>query len=201
MKILAITPVVDYFEIAKTAIDSLECDTYVISDNPEFKGDINNTEKKYCNGSWNIGMKHFLNNDYDWLVFHSSDVIMQKNWIKKVPFRKKEIYFPTLAKSFETLEEELREEKLLEGQPAGFTFILSREAVEIVFPIPEKLKLWFGDEYIIRKLRNRGYKIVQTSACAYHYGSISVSNSKTSHKVIEEDKLEWEKLCKTNFLN
>jgi hypothetical protein len=197
MKILATTPVNDHIDIAKHAISTYGCDTYIISNNKylDIKADLVNDPTEWCNGAWNQAMKYFLEGDWTHLALGTSDVIMKEDWKSFIPFREKEVWVPTYANSLEKLPDTIGEERLLAGGVAGAFTILPREAVEIVYPIPSKLKLWFGDEYIFDKLKRHGWKVMQYAGCAYHYGSISIaSNQHEALKVIEEDKIAWANL-------
>jgi hypothetical protein len=140
-------------------------------------------------------MAVLLNNDWDYLALGSSDVIMHKDWEKLIPQRNQEIWVPTYADSLELLENQRGEEKELKGGVAGAFTVLPREAIKIVYPIPRELKLWFGDQYIYEKLRGLGWKVMQAEFTAYHYGSLGIFGNPDSNKVIEEDKVAWQKYC------
>ena len=66
---------------------------------------------------------------------------------------------------------------------------------EAVYPIPEGIKLWFGDEYIFTKLIKLGYEMrVYYNLRGVHGNSRSVSENPRSYKTIELDKIAWQKI-------
>lgn len=209
--ILASFPIYSNPEIAKSALESLkpdpvfdipgEVDLFIVVNNPLYRYVVQgiphviNRGNNYCNGAWNQAMKYFLDGEWDYLAIGSSDVIMGKNWHKMIPKDDNEIWVPTFAPSLEHLRNWRGERKELKGGVAGAFTVLPRKAVELVYPIPKKLKLWFGDEYMYGKLRENGWKIMQAEFTAYHYGSLSIQTNPESARIIEEDKIEWRKYC------
>lgn len=202
MKILATTPVSDHLGIYLKAVDSYGCDTFVVSNNKDLpiEADIVNDPSLYCNGAWNQAMEYFLKGDWTHLALGTSDVIMQSDWKKFIPRRKNEVWIPTYIESLDNLGYVIGKRELLEYGVAGAFTILPRAAVEIVYPIPEQLKLWFGDQYMYEKLRKHGWKVMQYKGVAYHYGSISImSNQHEALNIIEADKVAWSELPEDVF--
>jgi hypothetical protein len=80
------------------------------------------------------------------------------------------------------------------GTP-GVLICLNKTHANLVYPIPETLKVWFGDNWIYDGLRGVGYKtIIVNNLITYHSGSQNVSKVKGISEIIEQDKIEWEKL-------
>ncbi|MCR4307653.1 MAG: hypothetical protein NUV80_03760, partial [Candidatus Berkelbacteria bacterium] len=98
---------------------------------------------------------------------------------------------PSYTISLEVLSTADHKRRELKGQPAGACTLLPKEAVRLVYPIPDGLRLWFGDEYMYGKLKSEGWKIVQGEFNAYHYGSLSIASNPESNEVIAQDKLNW----------
>jgi hypothetical protein len=75
---------------------------------------------------------------------------------------------------------------------AGVFIVMSRKMAEIIYPIPEYIKVWFGDNWIYDTLRGLGYR---TAVCsdlkAFHYWSKNVSIVKGISQLIEQDKEVW----------
>ena len=62
--------------------------------------------------------------------------------------------------------------------------------IELIYPIPETLKVWFVDNWIFDGLRKLGYKtLVLKNLLTYHSWSQTVSKVKGISEIIEQDKL------------
>lgn len=156
---------------------------------------IVNPENIYVNPAWNKGMEFFLKGGWDLLAIASSDVVMPDKWrdVVETCYEPGEVYVPTIVPHLQILEPAVAEKKEVEGNVPGFFFILSRAAVELIYLIPEEIKVWFGDEYIFTKLKKAGYKIMQLTGVECHHFQSSSWDEETP-KIIEEDKRAWKKL-------
>ncbi len=78
--------------------------------------------------------------------------------------------------------------KTLPGR-GGWCLFFRPETVRLFLPIPERLKLWYGDDYIHWILDRNGYKCesLMDSYCL-HYISKSISEYPDKVKVIAEDR-------------
>lgn len=200
MNILASFPIYNTPEVTGAAIQSLgPVNTFFVVNNPELdflvhdRPHVVNNENNYCNGGWNQAMEYFLKGECDYLLLSSSDVIMGPHWWEKLPLEQ-EVWLPTYAPNLELLKNWRAEYRKIEGNPQGACTLLPREAVKVIYPIPETLKLWFGDEYMYGKLRNQGWKLMEGPFTAFHYGSLGIFSSKEAYDVIESDKIAWSKL-------
>lgn len=204
---LATMPIYNAPDLTRRSIESLgSVDKYlvyntVMPDIYEKYGGFRFKENKGCNPAWNEGMRYFLKGKWDWLMLGSSDVILHDRWrelfdqIEPVD----EVYVPHWTKSEEEMriiDHELHPLKTeLTGGVMGAFIFLPRKAVEVVYPIPRGLNLWFGDEYIFTKLRNRGFRVMQLDHLfAYHHVSTGISGNPEAEKIIEGDKVIWGKL-------
>lgn len=207
--ILASFPIYNTPEVTTHAIASLGAvDKYFVINTPPLEylagkyKHIVNEENNYCNGGWNQAMEYFLKGKWKYLALGSADVIMSRHWFDKIPQRDNEVWVPTYSSSLELMENTRGEKLEFTGGVAGAFTVFPREAVRIVYPIPEQLKLWFGDEYMFNKLRSKGWKVFQATFTAYHYGSLGVyQDQHTSNSIIEQDKLEWELIKEKNERN
>lgn len=162
---------------------------------------IHNPENIYVNPAWNQIIDYFLKGDYDYLLIMNSDLVLHKDWknvldnwfltnISSIPV-------PVISNDKRLLDKELEPQtctEVHEGTP-GVLIILSRMEAQTIFPIPESIKVWFGDNWIYEGLRKLGYKtIVLSNLITYHSGSQTVSRLKGISEIIEEDKIAWEKL-------
>lgn len=148
---------------------------------------IHNKENIFVNPAWNQIISFFLNNDYDTLVIMNSDIIMEKGWsgvLNKV--ETDIIAVPNLGSASEDVE-------VHSGTPGVFIH-LNRKQAEIIYPITDCIKVWFGDNWIYQILRTLGYKTIvyhELKANHYHSGSQNVSRVKGISEIIEEDKRQW----------
>ncbi len=217
MKILVTFPFFADPEIAIRAYESFsnipDVDIFTIDDNakPEVKRMIEsnhipinvvNEKDQFATGCWNQAMKYFLEHpEYDILRIGFSDVVMQNGWkeILEANFDEDEAILPTFTKTPDELATVSQEpavgvkEVTTKGTPADCVF-LSRKMVELVYPVPEEIKLWYNDEYIFTIMRNTGHRVVLLeNLFAHHYGSMIINGvySQESHDQIEIDKKNW----------
>jgi hypothetical protein len=196
MKILVGIPVIAHAEITRLAIDSVvgESDVLVIDNNADattklmlMREDISvieNEENIFVNASWNVFLDVFLKTDYDTLVIMNSDLIMQPGWSEKLDSN--QICIPTDGTHLEDVV-------VTEGTPGVFIH-LNREMAKIIYPIPDYIKVWFGDLFIFSVLRRLGYQtVVKAGLIVNHYngGSLSVNIVPNKEAIIEQDKANW----------
>lgn len=151
---------------------------------------IANAENKYVNPAWCQILKYFLASDYEQLIIMNSDLIMMPGWSEHLVDG--EICIPTDGSHTSDIE-------VFEGT-AGVFIHLNKEMANLVYPIPESIKIWFGDNVIFGKLRKSGYKtIIKSKLIATHYqnGSQTVKILPGISELIELDKLAWAEIEKT----
>lgn len=161
---------------------------------------IHNKENIYVNPAWNQIIKNFLSSDSDYLLIMNSDLILRVDWkteldayLSKNP---NDIPVPLILTNKDVLNRDFgnSEQEVFEGTP-GVLIILNKVQANLIYPIPETIKVWFGDNWIYEGLRKLGYKtVVLSKLVSYHSGSQNVSKVKGISEIIENDKLEWAKL-------
>lgn len=163
---------------------------------------LSNKENIYVNPAWNQIMDFFLGSYCDYLLIMNSDLTLQTNWKNALDAHLTKYHLdipvPVISNDRKILNErEVNDNGLtfvFEGTP-GVLIVLSKEHVKKVYPIPETIKVWFGDNWIYEGLRKLGYKtVVLSSLLSYHSGSQNVSKVQGISEIIEIDKLEWAKL-------
>ncbi len=160
-------------------------------------GVIHNPENVGVNPGWNQLVEHFLAGDWKWLVIASSDVTMANNWADVLRSRMdtpNAVFMPRLVDNIHDINRKAPETVTvaLEATP-GFFYCMPREAVEIAFPIPEGIKIWFGDEWVFTKLRRLGWQTqIVNNMLAHHVWSSNITSQ--CIKLIEEDKVAWESI-------
>lgn len=149
-------------------------------------------ENILVNPAWNIGMTYFLQGDWTHLVIINSDLVLHKDWSKLMPVIWEPDKIPCVLQGRSEGEIQLNNESHEVEVCEGIFIFLSREQVEKVFPVPHQIKLWFGDDYIYRKLGLKKY--CYHNLVGIHGNSRGVSVTPNKSEIIERDKIEWEKL-------
>lgn len=203
MRILSVVPVLYDIVYTDLCLKQITGDLLVIDNNAEplIKARIEpynkiiNAENIYVNPAWNQAMKFFLDGDYDLLCLISSDVILMNDWESFVRqfYIPDSFMFPKLihtgifpANYFEGSY------KILGKNNPGFFLTLTRSMAERSYPIPEDLKIWFGDNWIYN--RNPGSPHLEYSNfMAIHGNSRSVVRVENVTQIIEQDKINWQK--------
>lgn len=163
---------------------------------------IRNLENIYVNPAWNQIILHFLTHDYDYLLIMNSDLILHKDWSNVLDFYLNThpdiIPVPVISTDSrianKKVELSFSYTEVFEGTP-GVLIVLNKEHAYNIYPIPEIIKVWFGDNWIYENLRGMGYRtLVLNNLLSYHSGSQTVSKVKGISEIIEQDKIEWGKL-------
>lgn len=159
---------------------------------------VSNEKNVYVNAAWNQIINHFLQNDYDYLVIMNSDLTMKFPWhyICKERWAKdpNEILIPNINpdKEYDPYPYYLSAKVVSSGTPGVF-ITLNRKQAEIVYPIPEEIKIWFGDQFIYEVLRGLGYKtVVVPNLIGTTSWSQTIAKVPEAPAIIEEDKKQWE---------
>lgn len=200
MKILVGIPVISSPEMCKLAIDSVvdEADVLVMDNGAgddmremlkhyTFNLDVligRNHTNIYVNSCWGQILEYFLQTDYDTLIIMNSDLILAPRWSDQL--EEGVLCIPTDGSHKEDVV-------VTEGTPGVF-IQLTKDMAKIVYPLPDYIKIWFGDLFIFSVLRGLGYKtIVKAGLVGNHYygGSQSVNIVPDKDKIIEEDKVQW----------
>ena len=159
---------------------------------------IVNKENVFVNKAWNQIMEWFLSHDeYTHLNILNSDLRLMKGWesfLERV-WDPNLIPLVTETTGVPPIENGNNSHKIVSGGHAGICIILSRQQVEAVYPIPEGIKVWFGDNYIWGVLQNKyGLRLaLYEYFYASHGNSRSVSQVEGVYDLIEADKKAWKK--------
>lgn len=159
------------------------------------EGVIHNNKNVGVNPGWNQIVSHFLAGDWKWLVVASSDVTMANDWATVLRSKMdvpKAVFIPRLVDNVHDINRRGPETvEVVHSATAGYFYCMPREAVEIAFPIPEEIKIWFGDEWVFTKLRRLGWETqIVNNMLAHHVWSSNITSQ--CIKLIEEDKVAWE---------
>ena len=149
-------------------------------------------ENIYVNPAWNEAMKYFMAGDWDVLIIANSDLWVALGWYEAL---EQGMAHPLTVCS--PSSRVMEEDALAGAGVPGHCICLTREAVEIVYPIPSELRVWFGDSWIYGWLAGIGWTVrVLKDMRAGHQASQSVAGIPGIHDIIEEDKAAWAALEK-----
>ena len=162
---------------------------------------ISNEKNIYVNPAWNQIMKFFLEwKQYDYLIIMNSDLIMQDDWYQALQLfyskeeNKNKIPVPIVSDNIHVKDIDDTDFWKLTGGIAGVFIVLPRKVVELCYPIPESIKIWFGDNWIYDIARKNGFEcgvLNNLRAMHYHNGSQNVGRVEGISELIENDKLAW----------
>lgn len=151
----------------------------------------------FVNPAWNKMIATFISGGWDYLIIMNSDLVPFGAWDEICRNRWKvnpdEILIPRMdeiPRHFSTAVSNAK--TVTEGTPGVFITI-NRKQAEMVYPIPEYCKIWFGDQFIFSVLRRVGFEtVIPTNLFASHAWSSTVSRVPGISKMIEDDKIQWE---------
>jgi hypothetical protein len=161
-----------------------------------------NPENVYVNPAWNQAMKFFLDNkEYDYLILMNSDLTMHKDWVDKINYCFNEFpeysFIPKMSKDKNDLNKGvslMHDFTIVHNGTPGVFITLSRKQATWCYPIPEDIKVWFGDNWIYDIIRTFSKTVIPDGLISYHHWSQTVNAVKGVHEVIEQDKIAWEKI-------
>ena len=197
---------VDVLLINNGAEDSVKKVINFYNKNKENVSIVNFPENIYVNPAWNYIIDFFLTirDKYNYLCIMNSDIIMQKQWNEVLNYLYKttnynDVLIPTQLQDKTLVDKDInikdsRFQGVFSGT-AGVCILLSRKQAEIIYPIPDYIKVWWGDYWIYNILRKLGYNtFVVSNLLAYHWsgGSQTIQKIPGISALIEEDKVQWE---------
>ncbi len=154
----------------------------------------------YVNPAWNQIIHTFLSGylSSDYLCIMNSDIIMHKQWKEVADYiyneNKDDILIPTQLQDRNLINKDIHiKPKAMQGVfsgTAGVCIFLNRKQAGLIYPIPDYIKIWWGDYWIYTILRNLCYNtFVVDNLLAYHCGGGSQNVSKVEgiSELIEKD--------------
>lgn len=144
----------------------------------------------FCNGGWNRIMEYGLHGCFDIIGLGCSDVVLDVGWYENLlrhAERPNEVWIPALG------DEAKDAPKTVHGGLPGYFTFFPRKAIESVYPIPDGLRQWFGDQYMYEKLRRESWStVILNDVRATHRQSAVMMATPEVYEVIEQDKIAWE---------
>jgi len=163
----------------------------------EFKGEIevvHYIENIYVNPAWNLIAWEFLRSSSFVLAIANADAILSPGWGKKLlqaSMRQGEYWRGNGVR--ERLELFDSDPLPPEAHSAGVFFAMARRDVARVFPIPEELRIWYGDTWIWTTLKRLGRREATVDGIrVWHAGSVSSSRLPEFHEIVCQDQMLWQ---------
>jgi hypothetical protein len=157
----------------------------------------------FVNPIWNKFMEYFLNTPkYTHICILNSDIILHHDWMNALNeamkvFKPDQIFLPIQLQDKTKLQERTDYSKVryneIDGGYPGIFILLNKEQCSFVHPIPEQIKVWFGENWIWEILKAHGNRmlILEELKC-WHEGSQTIKRVDGIHEIIEQDKISWE---------
>lgn len=162
---------------------------------------IRNDVNMYVNYGMNQVMYNFLTRpEYDYCILLNSDVVMHPDWDivlrNRLAVDPNESTMPTMIddKHFSNVNitTEYQEGTVITGGVNGAFTVLNRKQVEVVYPIPESIRIWYGDNFWYSIVRGMGHFTRRApNLLGYHCASQNVSRVPEAGEIIEQDKIAW----------
>lgn len=154
---------------------------------------IYNDKNRFCNGAWNQIMDYGYVNHYDIVGLGSSDAQLHTGWHTTLTDRAAqhtdEVWLPEIGEPGTGFTPEAEH---IAGGIAGYFSFLPKKAILPVYPIPLRLRHWYGDQHIFDTLRGLGWKVtVLRNMRAYHQQSAITAVTPEAYEAIRLDQIAW----------
>jgi GT2 family glycosyltransferase len=144
---------------------------------------IRNEQNRYVNPAWNQVMEFFLArlDRYDLLVLANSDLVLDADWATKL--RRHRAADP---------RDQLMFGKAADDSSMGAFFAMTAAVVRAVWPIPDDLLIYGGDDFIFEVNRRVGFaETVIESLTMFHEVSGTISKSPELWEIGRRDNQRW----------
>jgi GT2 family glycosyltransferase len=163
---------------------------------------IRNEGNESLSKCWNRVLQAGLDHGADLLCLANNDIIVGPGWLDAIVKEEKKgdkaYWLPNGSLDGNHLDQQARDRvktgKTYPGR-AGWCMFFRKETVQEFLPIPEELRLWYGDDFIHWKLKQAGYSmLVVDDCCCYHYGSKTVQTIGAIQHIIDADKATYNRI-------
>lgn len=195
-------PSVDVIAIDNGGSTDVKLALYEMSSEIEI---IKNPKNVYVNPAWNQLAAKFLASDAEILVVANADLAAAPGWSLSLLMRYEwakhsdtpEFWFGRIVHN---LDEAMPfyEPSMKEAPPgtqgtAGSFFAMPRRAVELAFPVPAELLIWYGDGWIHTLLSHAGHRglVLQDLVC-WHRGGVSTGHVHERTPIVDREKVIWD---------
>lgn len=158
---------------------------------------INNETNLGISVAWNQGLRVALASDAEVIILANSDIVASATWgdaLVEAMEKYSGLYFLASGCAREELNNG-SDGGLIPGR-AGWFLALPRELARLVYPIPEELFIWYGDDYIHETAIDNGWQCaVIPRMRIFHQGSVGVFRLPNYTDRIAQDKIEWQRIA------
>lgn len=153
----------------------------------------------YVVPAWNRFLKHFLEGQYTHIAILNADLILRRNFVERLMefwelypdasplaamVNKEEIFYPE--------NEQPAEFRLITSGYPGIAIALTRKQAEMVYPIPEDIKVWYGDDWCQQILNAMEVPtLLYNKLQVFHEGSATVGSVPGISHMINLDHEAW----------
>lgn len=167
------------------------------------------THRNNTNGSiykaWNQLLVAALAHKPEYICLSNNDVIVSRGWLNPIirEFEKdpKRYFLPngnlTDRTTFEADAARVSTEQTGITKPGrgGWCLFFTPDQVREFLPVPEELILWYGDDFVHRKLAAAGYRCETVmDCCVLHLGSVSFFRRSDYVKIVAKDRETYYRL-------
>ncbi len=158
-----------------------------------------NTGNESLSKCWNRIVQAALDAGAEIICLTNNDIVVGPGWLDQIMAEAKKdsksYWLPNGALPYQNFEDRVRSRqktgRTYHGR-GGWCLFFTREAAMTFLPIPEELRLWYGDDYIHWKLAKAGYKgLTADDCCAYHFGSKTVETVGRIQHIIDADRAAY----------
>jgi GT2 family glycosyltransferase len=170
--------------------------------NPYVK--IRNDKNESLSKAWNQALRASLEMGAELICLANNDLQVGPGWLDAITAQhrkgEKSYWLPNGSLSPDRLEEARTLPKTGGTRPgrAGWCLFFPAEAARLILPLPEELRLWYGDDWIHWKLGREGYRCFTADDCyVYHFGSKTVQAIQAAgpiQAIIDKDRETYYKL-------
>jgi GT2 family glycosyltransferase len=172
---------------------------------------IRNETNRWVYGGWNQLLARALGDKPEYVCLMSNDVQVAPGWLPPMIREMdrslgRRYLLPNGNFPAGNFEGEVRKyvagsvplltSKVVPGR-SGWLLFFRAEDIPLFYPIPETLKLWYGDDWIHWSLKRNGFSCLSVmDSCALHYGSktLQVMDQSEKVRIIAQDKVEYRRL-------
>jgi len=151
---------------------------------------LKNSENIGVNASWNLGRKL---SKYKYITIMNNDIRIHKDFLKEtLETMEADVSIGLCSSKIsdkieDVLNQEYHPENSIDVESmSGNCFTISKLASDEIGPIPKELFTFYGDDFILSRIKQLGYRsVLMESNYVFHYGHVSIYKWKKTEKILE----------------
>lgn len=156
---------------------------------------LRNEGNESLSKGWSRVLQLGLDYGAELLCLANNDLVVGPGWLDAIVEQSKKdlkaYWLPNAELTPERMAEARTRPRTGGTRPAraGWCLFFRDETVREFLPLPEELRLWYGDDMIHWKLKKAGYRCLSVDdSYVYHYGSKTISTIGPIQAIIDADK-------------